>query len=546
MAYPLLHPRSRRQAPLTITRDAFSREFAGESDVVEFKAGAGEKPVQETAVAFSNHAGGVILIGVADDGTPRGRPLDPGTADAIHRALSNAHDLGRYELHQIDVDGVGLTVVSIARREEGFAQTSNGRVLVRRGTRDDSLFGADLQRFINERSATRFETTLTELPLGDADNDLAERLAQAHGWTTRRDAGDRLEEIGLARDGRLTVAGALYLLEEPGRALGKTFVEIMRYPNDETADYDRRDQLDGPLDHQLESAVAQVGAELGTEMVVLGVRRYELARIPEVVLRESIANALAHRSYETSGTPVRIELRPSTVSVISPGSLPEPVTVSNIRETNAARNLDVIRVLRRLGLAEDAGRGVDVMQDTMRSEMLDPPVFHDHAHAVEVILHLRSAVAPVERAWIRELESRGELEVPDRILLVHGSRGEPLTNARVRELLGIDAHAARGILQRLRDRGFLQQHGQRGGATYTLAGSLRPPAGLRLTPPQLADLVEGLAADEPITNADVRRATGLDRVASLAILDTLVGQGRLLRVGQRRGSRYVRPADQRT
>jgi hypothetical protein len=58
----------------------------------------------------------------------------------------------------------------------------------------------------------------------------------------------------------------------------------MRYPDDDTPDYDRRDQLDGPLDRQLESAVALVSAELGTEMVALGVRRYELARVPEIVL----------------------------------------------------------------------------------------------------------------------------------------------------------------------------------------------------------------------------------------------------------------------
>jgi ATP-dependent DNA helicase RecG len=258
------------------------------------------------------------------------------------------------------------------------------------------------------------------------------------------------------------------------------------------------------------------------------------------VLRESVANALAHRSYEASGTAVRIEMRPASVRIISPGSLPEPVTVRNIREANAARNLDVIRVLRRFGLAEDAGRGIDVMQDTMRSEMLEPPEFLDNGHSVEVVLRVRSAVAPVERAWIRELESRGELEGPDRIVLVHGARGESLTNARVRELLQVDAHAARGILQRLRDRGFLIQHGARGGATYAVAGSLRPPAGLRLNPSQLAEVVEGLAAEGPITNADVRRATGLDRVASLNVLDGLVANGRLVRIGQRRGTRYVR------
>jgi ATP-dependent DNA helicase RecG len=144
--------------------------------------------------------------------------------------------------------------------------------------------------------------------------------------------------------------------------------------------------------------------ELGTGLVVVGVRRYELPRLPEVVVREAVANALAHRSYEINRTPVRIEIRPSVVRVVSPGGLPEPVTVQNMREASAPRNVAVIRALRRFGLAEDAGRGIDVMQDVMQEEMLDPPRFGDHGQEVVVDLPIRSAVAPVERAWIRSLK----------------------------------------------------------------------------------------------------------------------------------------------
>jgi ATP-dependent DNA helicase RecG len=280
---------------------------------------------------------------------------------------------------------------------------------------------------------------------------------------------------------------------------------------------------------------------LGTDLIVLGVRRFDLPKIPEVVVREALANALAHRSYEASGTPVRVELRPGTVAIISPGPLPEPVTVSNLREASAARNLDVIRVLRRYALAEDAGRGIDVMQDTMRREMLDPPEFRDTGHSVEVMLPARSAVAPIERAWIRELETRGELTGDDRLILVHAARGQTLTNATVRRLLHVDANTARNALKRLCDQALLRQDGQRGGATYHLVESLRPPAGLRLPPDDLADLIERLAADRPITNTDVRGATGLDRTESLAVLDRLLTEGRLVRTGTRRGTRYHRP-----
>lgn len=539
LAYPLFHPASRAPSPLTLTADEFEAAFPGESQYVEFKRGTSMEELQNTAVAFSNADGGVILIGVRDDGAIAARALDAGTQDDIHRAMQAARDVGRYGMSQLDVDGKPVTVLAVARRRDGFAQTSSGVVRVRRGTRDDPLFGAELVRFANERTSSRYETTPISASIQNVARPLRAEVGRALGLS--RVTVDRLQTAELAVDDRLTVAGALYLLDDPASVLGKTFVEVLRYPDDTTIDYDRREEIRGPVHHVLRRAVDRVTDELGVEMVVLGARRYELQRIPEVVLREALANALAHRSYETAGTAIRVELRPSVVVVRSPGGLPEPVTVDNIRETNAARNLVVIRILRALGLAEDAGRGVDVMQDTMAAEMLDPPRFTDHGHEVVVELPIRSAVAPAERAWIHELERRGTLHGSDRIALVHAARGETLTNKRVRELTGADAHAARDVLHRLRDEGFLEQHGKRGGASYRLSGTLQAPAGLRLSPDELADVVARLADSGPITNSDVRAATGLDRSEALAILDRLVNDGRLIRTGQRRGTRYQRP-----
>ena len=96
------------------------------------------------------------------------------------------------------------------------------------------------------------------------------------------------------------------------------------------------------------------------------------------------------------------------------------------------------------------------------------------------------------------------------------------------------------MLHRLRDQGFLEQHGQRGGASYRLSGSLRPPAGLRLSPDELADMVSELTEEGTITNSDVRAATGLDRAEALALLNRLVREGRIVRTGERRGAKYSR------
>jgi ATP-dependent DNA helicase RecG len=454
--------------------------------------------------------------------------------------MRETNNPGRYSIHELAVGNKPVVVLSVARRTEGFAQTSDGRVLIRRGTMSVALIGEELARFINERSLIRFEDTDTAVPLTEADPDRITTLAEAYGWTV--DLESRLEEAGLVMPGArtLTVAGALHLLPDPAVRLGKAFVEVLRFAGDDT-DYDKRTEIRGPLGDQVQRTVKEIVSELGTELVVLGVRRYELPRVPEVVLREAIANAIAHRSYELDGTAVRVEIRPGSVKVISPGGLPEPVTVDNIRETQASRNVKVINALRRLGLAEDAGRGVDVMVDSMRQELLEPPAFEDTGHSVAVTLAVRSPVTPAERAWVREVERRGLIEPGDRFLLVHAARGERLTNGRVRELLTVDTDEARRALQRLRDLGFLTQHGTRGGAWYALGQSLQPPAGLRLSRDELAELVLDDArnpATGPLTNARVRVLTGFDRSEALGLLEDLVRQQRVRRVGERRGTRY--------
>jgi ATP-dependent DNA helicase RecG len=217
------------------------------------------------------------------------------------------------------------------------------------------------------------------------------------------------------------------------------------------------------------------------------------------------------------------------------------VTVENMREANAARNVVVIGLLRRFGLAEDQGLGVDLIEDGMAEALLDPPCFGDDGREVCVELPIRSMATAVERAWVRDLEQRGRLHGRDRIVLVYAARGELLTNGRVRELLDVEEGPAREALQRLRDEGFLEQRGIHGGASYRLAAGLSPPSGLRHRDEQLDAVVLQLAAVREIANSDVRRATGLDRVEALALLDRLVRAGELVRTGERRGTRYSRP-----
>jgi ATP-dependent DNA helicase RecG len=543
MAYPLFHPDGTTDLPMAMTIQDFSAAFPKESEVLEFKQGLPEGKVQEAVVAFSNTSGGVILLGVAPDGSARGLLVDGELVARAHRAVGQARDPGRYEIFDLVAGDRNLLVIAVARRREGFSQTADGRILVRRGAMNAALFGAALGEFVAGRVLTRFETTPTNVAFSDADPGLLADLTAAWNWPTGETLPERLAEQGLldGRGDRLTVAGVLHLLREPHLVLGKTYIEVFRYRDKGTA-YDRRVSVTGPLSNQVTEATRFVVDELGSDLVVLGVRRYDLPRLPEGVLREAVANAVAHRVYENARSAVRIEIRPDCVTITSPGPLPEPVTVTNIRDQNAARNLSVIGTLRRFRLAEDAGRGVDLMEDVMAANLLDLPEFHDDGTSVTVRLILSTTVSPAERAWVQEVERRGEIRPPDRVLLVHAARGVPLTNSYARDVLGADSVDARNSLQRLRDADLLSQSGERGGAVYYLSPDLSPPAGLRLEPGELGNLVVALAEEGALTNQLVRERTGLDRARALALLTSLVEEGRLVRRGERRGSWYERPS----
>lgn len=527
--------------PKAMSAEKFSATFPSENETTEFKQGL--SALQDSIVAFSNTHGGFILAGVRDHGNVVGLDYSAVLEDKVHQAVADVHSPGPVEIRPLRVDDVTVALIGVGALAEGFAQTSNGRVLVRIGSRRPALFGGALVRFMHDRATSSFESHVTDTELEQADPQLRQEVLDQLGIAESPRIEERLAERGLvAREEgrhRLTVAGALYLLRDPAQVLGKAYVEVMRYPLGGSSP-DRREEFRGPLQRQVQEVRDFVQAELGVDSVVLGLRRHDLPKLPERVVREAVANAVAHRSYELSGTAVRVSIHPDRIEITSPGGLPAPVTVETMREAYVARNNRLIGLLRRFDLAEDSGRGVDLIQDMMRDELLAKPVFSATDTSVSVELPVLSGTRPEERAWVREVVERGSIEDRDRILLVHARRGEVLTNQRARELLKTGRDGATHALRRLVDAGLLVRSGRTAGTSYRLPGSLAPPAGLRLSREELRRMVLDMARSGPVTNQLVRGRTGLDRTEVLSLFEDLVASGALVRRGERRGTRYVR------
>lgn len=544
MAYPIFHPARVGDLPALLEPEEFTREFPGEGTFIELKQGVSASRVQETAVAFSNADGGVLISGVAPDGRIVGVTQPGEKAKDVHHALRDARSPGRYEVRELLVDGKVLLVLSIAPRHEGFSQTSAGAVLVRRGASNVPLLGPELSRFLSRRTFQSFELTPTTTLLDDADPALVRRLSEAHGWPTGDGLQALLVEGGFSTvEGSrrvLTVAGSLLLLADPASVGGRPYIDLRRYAPD-NPDPDKKWEIRGPVDLQVEKATEEIMSELGSVSAIVGVHRVEMPKIPHRVIREAVANAVAHRSYEHAGSAVRIDLHSTHVSITSPGALPEPVTLENIRFQQAARNDRLLGALRRLGIAEDLGKGIDRMEDDMAAELLRPPEFSEDGSFFSVTLLLGGAVTPRERAWVRAMIHEGRLDARAAIIVVSAAREGSVTNGEVRTLLSVDSVQARSLLQALVSEGVLIQQGERGGAAYLIAPDLGVPARIRYTDAELDEIALELASHAPLTNRGLRDRTGLDRQEALRVLRRLIERGALLQRGERRGTRYELP-----
>lgn len=517
-----------------MTSNEFAQMAAREHERLELKTGTSRKRLQESFVALSNAAGGVILIGVTDDRRVVGRLRDQGTDDDIHGAAHDAHNVGRYEIGELSVGSVRIIAVTVQPRNDEVAATSDGRILVRRGSHNRAAVGQELRALVNQRSLLRFELEDSSVAVRAVTNEMAAEVSRAFGWTAFDTERLIEQNLAIADGSTLTVAGAL-ALTNPAESLGaaKFSIDVRAYESDSGTSYVRRESIDGPVQLQVERATEVIMRDIGTDMVITQAHRHDLPRLPRRVVRETVANAVAHRAYDLDRSPIAVELRPSAVTITSPGGLPAPVTIPTLRMSNAPRNHTVIALLRRFGLAEDSGQGIDVIEDGMKLELMADPEFSEDGAHVRVRLPLHGLVSAEERGWLAEYGRTGLVGEEERLVLLELLRNARVTNSQARDATGEDSMTARARLRRLRDAGVLVQHGTRGRAYYTL-GAIGPGLSVERT-------VLDAAQRAPVTNQVVRELTGLDRPSALGLLRRLVGDGSLVQVGSRRGTRYKLP-----
>lgn len=367
-----------------------------ESDTLDFKREGRSKPdavkaVAEAAACFANARGGHVVIGVQD--RPGGPAAIEGTSLDANLLLRRIYELTTppltVEVQQKSRGSVNLLVVRVPRSPD-VHQVDN-RATRRVGTSCEPMSAIQIAGLLAERRGDDWSSEETERPLTEVS---AAALEQARGLLraspdplrrgyATETTEDLLRILGVTSNrGTLIRAGEL-LFCEPTSQLPLLVYQYRRTPAGEPV----TTRPGGPVLSTLLRALELVSARLDTTPVNLpGGQQIQLADLPEAAIREAVANAVIHRDYRLTGA-IRVEHAPTRLTITSPGPLVQGVTVANILTTSSRpRNARLAAAVRTLGLAEEAGVGVDRMYREMVRVGHEPPMFEETTDQVQVTL----------------------------------------------------------------------------------------------------------------------------------------------------------------
>jgi ATP-dependent DNA helicase RecG len=538
---------------------------AGESYYAEFKSGwhytaEGRKPrdikevaedIARTAVAFANSEGGDLLVGVEDDGEVTGIPW---TGDSLRYLVSipNQRVKAQGELGAVvkTVHLYGQPVIWFRVPEHAGEAviTSGGACVWRRGAKTEPVPPAEVQRRRSHiLGDLAFESApISSAQLSDLDEDLVRRsralvprpTAPRHFELLRR-----LQEMPLERllrywnlvethNGTLILRKAALLLfaREPLRWHPNNRVRIRRIHGDEPGFGSRlrtrERELQGPIASLIPAAIRAMQRDLVTEERV---RTLFAAThlVPREALEECIVNAVAHRNYAVEGQAIEVLLYPDRIEVVSPGKLPETITIDDLlqqRGVHRSRNPIIMRVLRDLGWSRDQGEGMRRIFGSMRQVELNVPELEESGDTFIVRLSTRSIYDESTQAWIASYGPFG-LEPEDRKYMVQlRESGGSLSVDKLARQLNESFDETKKHLERLERQGLVWHRYK--SRTYHMVEATNVPHELALRALIRSDLT--LNEKTSISREIFEALTGLQDERSLENLATRWRQAGIL------------------
>jgi len=373
--------------PTTPSQIDLWRSVSSEHQRLEFKEAKTQfdnRKLYEYCVALANEGGGHLLLGVSD------KPPRPivGTA-AFNDPVAMAEKLFEAVGFRVDIEAVAhpdgrVLVFHIPSRPRGTAYHLDGKYLMRAGEALVPMSEDQLRRIFAEGGPDWLEEhTKQGLDAQQVvellDTQTFFELLKLPYPTEQTGVLDRLEKerlidsadgsFAIRRIGALLLAKKLADFEELARKAPRVVV------------YTGTSKLETKLDQVgtkgyavgFQGLIRFIMGQLPQNEVIEDALRKEVKLVPEVVIRELVANALIHQDLAMTGVSVMVEIYVNRVEISNPG---EPIVpVDRFIDGYQSRNERVADLMRRMGICEEKSSGIDKVVGAAEVYQLPAPDF---------------------------------------------------------------------------------------------------------------------------------------------------------------------------
>ena len=333
---------------------------------IEFSGDTPKGPRREDLAdelgAFANADGGIMLCGVADDGTIQGMSREQ--MEALDRLLSEVSTDAlepplRVGVHHRELDGKAFVLVTVPRGEA--LHERRGQAFIRVGASKRRLLRAESLRLAENRAQNRYlwfdRQIEPETGFETLDGRLWEPLLSVAGASDPRRGLRNLRLLAPDEAGvdRATKAGILLCTQSPQHWLPQAVIVATHYRGmDRASEQLDSQEIVGPLHIQIADAVRFVVRNMRVSARKTP-EREDIPQYSKVAVFEAVVNAVAHRDYSMSARRIRLSMFRDRLEIDSPGQLPNGMTIDSMEASQATRNETIVSVFRQIPVAEVAG-----------------------------------------------------------------------------------------------------------------------------------------------------------------------------------------------
>ena len=427
----------------------------------------------QTIVAFANHQGGTILIGVNDRKEITGFVPSKEDYDNILRtAREVVNPPIRYEeVEEFVIDHKKIIALMIPAGIGEVYRTSDGRYLKRENTENVAIDWRTLYQLLAKREKISFEGLICE---GAFFEDINLEKVKSYIRAREERFGSKIEipiedvllsrKCAVRKNGKLlpTNAGILLFGKEPTRFIPQNYITLVKFKGTEVSkDYLDRKDISGTLTDLANHSVKWINERMlhGGSIGEQSIQRKEVMQFHLSSLREVMVNAVTHRDYGIRGSRIMVSMFDDRLEIQSPGPLPANITPETILHEQYARNPNIMLVLLEWGYSEAIGRGIDNIFKNLSDEGYQLPKMVDTG--VSFIFTLYSRHIMKINKGLEDLNNRQKKAIE-----YLKQKGE-ITNREYRSINSVSNVIAAFELQALIKKGKLRSEG-RGRATHYL------------------------------------------------------------------------------